>query len=89
MQVRDTLGALVQRFAALRLDAGGLHLSRLQRLNSLPVALKRIVMYSPAWVKSQNRMASTSNQVPFLAHFTTGCCLQESLDPGCRTHIHS
>lgn len=63
LQVRDTLGALAERFAALKLDNGGLHLSRLARMHSKAMALKRIVMYSPAWVKSQNRMASTSNQV--------------------------
>ena len=61
-QVRDTLGALAERFAVLRIDAGGLHLSRLARVHSRGLALKRIVMYSPNWVRSQNRMASTSNQ---------------------------
>ncbi len=62
-QVRDTLGALAERFTALKLNNGGLHLSRLKRMHGKALALKRIVMYSPAWVKSQNRMASTSNQV--------------------------
>lgn len=60
--MRDTLGALAERFAALRIDAGGLHLSRAARVHSRALALKRIVMYSPNWVRSQNRMASTSNQ---------------------------
>jgi len=63
-QVRDTLGALAERFAALRpAGAPGLVLSRLARRTARPLALKRVVQYSPAWVKSQNRMASTSNQV--------------------------
>ncbi|KAK9916419.1 hypothetical protein WJX75_002409 [Coccomyxa subellipsoidea] len=64
-QVRDTLGALAERFTALKLNNGGLHLSRLHRMHSKAMALKRIVQYSPAWVKSQNRMASTSNQETF------------------------
>ena len=63
-QVRDTLGALAERFAALRPGGSpGLVLSRLARRGARPLALKRVVQYSPAWVKSQNRMASTSNQV--------------------------
>lgn len=63
-QVRDTLGALAERFAALRPGGSpGLVLSRLSRRSARPLALKRVVQYSPAWVKSQNRMASTSNQV--------------------------
>jgi hypothetical protein len=66
-QVRDTLGALAERFAALRIDGGQLHASRLARTpgggnGSRGLALKRIVMYSPNWVRSQNRMSSTSNQ---------------------------
>ena len=86
-QVRDTLGALAERFTALKLNNGGLHLSRLMRMHSKAMALKRIVMYSPAWVKSQNRMASTSNQVPCSTHtipipsrygYTFSFCLQVS-----------
>jgi len=62
-QVRDTLGALAERFAALRPGgAPGLALSRLGARQARPLLLKRVVQYSPAWVKSQNRMASTSNQ---------------------------
>jgi DNA polymerase delta subunit 1 len=83
LQVRDTLGALAQRFAELRLDAGGLHISRLSRAHSSPVSLKRIVMYSPAWVKSQNRMASTSNQVPPIA-----CPASGKLGPGMQPAVH-
>ena len=73
LQVRDTLGALAERFAALRIDAGGLHLSRLARVHSRGLALKRIVMYSPNWVRSQNRMASTSNQARHSFPCTMSC----------------
>jgi len=69
-QVRDTLGALAERFAALRPGgAPGLALSRLGARQARPLLLKRVVQYSPAWVKSQNRMASTSNQVIFFLNF--------------------
>ena len=61
-QVRDTLGALAERFATLRIDGGVLHASRLARPHARGLALKRVVMYSPNWVRSQNRMSSTSNQ---------------------------
>jgi hypothetical protein len=71
-QVRDTLGALAERCAALKIDGSALHVSRLMRAESHGLAVKRITMYSPNWVKSQNRMSSTSNQVRCLmtADFT-------------------
>lgn len=53
VQVKNSLGVLAERFKALGLDGGGLHISRLQRMRSRPVTLKRITMYSAAWVKSQ------------------------------------
>lgn len=62
LQVRDTLGALADRCAALKIDGAALHVSRLLRRDSRGLAVKRITMYSPNWVKSQNRMSSTSNQ---------------------------
>ena len=62
MQVRDTLGALADRCVALKIDGAALHVSRLLRRESRGLAVKRITMYSPNWVKSQNRMSSTSNQ---------------------------
>jgi len=69
-QVRDTLGALAERVAALRPGgAPGLALSRLGARQARPLLLKRVVQYSPAWVKSQNRMASTSNQASFSARY--------------------
>ncbi|KAF5833190.1 DNA polymerase family B-domain-containing protein [Dunaliella salina] len=106
-QVRDTLGALVQRAEACQLppqptpvaDAstsqsarspaakasgsnalprqsngvGELHLSRLKTGHrSLPLSTKSIVTYSPSWVKSQSRMASTSNQETFAAEGMNG-----------------
>ena len=60
--MKDTLGALADRCAALKIDAGVLHVSRLLRADSRGLAVKRITMYSPNWVRSQNRMSSTSNQ---------------------------
>ena len=60
--MKDTLGALADRCAALKIDAGVLHVSRLLRSDSRGLAVKRITMYSPNWVRSQNRMSSTSNQ---------------------------
>ena len=67
LQVRDTLGALADRCAALKIDGAALHVSRLLRRESRGLAVKRITMYSPNWVKSQNRMSSTSNQACRLA----------------------
>ena len=60
--MKDTLGALADRCAALKIDAGVLHVSRLLHSDSRGLAVKRITMYSPNWVRSQNRMSSTSNQ---------------------------
>eukprot|EP00803_Ostreobium_quekettii_P009207 evm.model.scf_772EXC.4 EVM.evm.TU.scf_772EXC.4 scf_772EXC:31453-42840(-) len=58
-QARDTLGALQDRFRALGIK-GGVRISRLT--NGSEMKVSSVVMYSPAWVKSQARMASTSNQ---------------------------
>lgn len=66
-QVGDTLEVIAQRFAALRLAGGGLVLSRQAPACSRPLQTKRITMYSAAWVKSQSRMSSTSNQETFRA----------------------
>ncbi|KAL6749924.1 DNA polymerase family B-domain-containing protein [Haematococcus lacustris] len=85
-EVRDNLGALAQRAAALALPprhtlaggphsaagaeegvAGELQLSRLLPQYSPGLGTKSVVQYSPAWVKSQSRMASTSNQETFRA----------------------
>ena len=62
LQERDTLGALAERCASLKIDGAALHVSRLLPTESKGLAVKRITMYSPNWVKSQNRMSSTSNQ---------------------------
>lgn len=75
-QVRDTLGALRNRFERLRVDGGGLLLSRMVPVGggargsgtagdtaAFPMTVKSVVMYSAAWVKRQGRMTSTSNQV--------------------------
>ena len=68
LQVRDNLAALQTRWEVLKLQGDGrLHLSRLRGPGSKTLNVKSVVMYSPAWVKSQNRMASTSNQETFRA----------------------
>lgn len=41
MQVADTLGVLQARFAALRLEGGGLHLSRRLRPHSQNISVKK------------------------------------------------
>jgi DNA polymerase delta subunit 1 len=66
-QVKDNLGALSARFAALRISGGGLHLSRMRRDHSRQVGIKSVIQYRPNWVKNQQRMASTSNQETFRA----------------------
>ena len=93
LQVRDTLGALADRCASLKIDGAALHVSRLLRRESRGLAVKRITMYSPNWVKSQNRMSSTSNQACRLAitihkHFSRprpSCSASELYD---RTSSH-
>ena len=52
---------------ALKLEKGQLHISRFLTSQSKPLALKRVVQYTPNWVKNQQRMASTSNQETFRA----------------------
>jgi len=42
-QVRDTFGALVARFGRLQVDGGGMHLCRLERGRSKPLAVKGVV----------------------------------------------
>lgn len=59
-QMKDTLGALADRFKALRVEGGGLHLSRLLPTHSRAVSLKRVVQYSPNWVKNQQRVKAPS-----------------------------
>lgn len=56
------LGVLATRFSVLRLNQGACHVSRLRQGFSKPLKHASVVMYSPAWVKSQSRMASNSNQ---------------------------
>lgn len=52
-QVKDTLGALQKRCQALGLVSEALHLTRLAGAHARPLAIKRITMYSAAWMKSQ------------------------------------
>ena len=53
MQVRDTLGMLTGRFEALKIDGGSMFLGRLNSRNCRKLTLKRIVQYSPNWVRNQ------------------------------------
>lgn len=76
-QVRDNLGALATRFSALQLEGGCCQVSRAVRQHgssssSRALCIKSVVMYSVAWVKSQSRMASTSNQETFKADGVAG-----------------
>lgn len=71
-QVRDNLGVLAARFAALQVDGGSAFLSRAAGRFSKALATKSVVQYSVAWVKSQSRMASTSNQETFKAEGMSG-----------------
>ncbi|GIL72478.1 hypothetical protein Vretifemale_2820 [Volvox reticuliferus] len=74
-QVRDTLGAIRDRFERLRLEGGGLLVSRLAPVcgsggtaaTASPMTVRSVVMYSVAWVKRQGRMSSNSNQETFQA----------------------
>jgi DNA polymerase delta subunit 1 len=82
-QVGNTLETISQRFQALHLTSsyssgssgggragggGGLQLSRfLPQHAKSDIAIRRITMYSAAWVRSQSRMSSTSNQETFKA----------------------
>ncbi len=62
-QALDSVGALVTRADKLRM--GPLLLGRHA---TQAASLKSMVQYSPAWVKAQQRMASTSNQECFKAN---------------------
>lgn len=53
--MKDTLGALQERCQALGLALEALHLTRLTGPHARPLAIKRVTMYSAAWVKSQVR----------------------------------
>jgi len=77
-QVGSTLETISQRFQALKLTSrysigngggtGGLQLSRLLPQHAKhSISIRRITMYSAAWVRSQSRMSSTSNQETFKA----------------------
>ena len=62
------MGTLADRWKALKLgDGQGLLLGRHAGRWRKPVSVRKITMYSAAWVKSQARMASTSNQETFRA----------------------
>ena len=60
---------------ALRIEKGELHLSRACATHSKSLALKRVVQYTPNWVKNQQRMASTSNQETFRADVDGRLCI--------------
>ncbi len=52
-QVEHSLGALQARFSVLKIEGGGLRLGRMMGPGAPVLNLKRITMYSAAWVKSQ------------------------------------
>lgn len=79
-QVKETLDAIHARCTALGISAmgacqsrmgahaPGLYLSRHKYDKSAspkPIQVNKVTMYSAAWVKSQSRMSSTSNQETF------------------------
>lgn len=65
-QAADTLDAIRKRIEVLKIEGGQMYLSRALG-RQRPTAVKRVTMYSAAWVKSQSRMASTSNQETYKA----------------------
>lgn len=75
VQVKDSLGAVAERVKALRIEKGELHISRSSANHSKALALKRVVQYTPNWVKNQQRMASTSNQETFRADVDGRLCI--------------
>jgi DNA polymerase delta subunit 1 len=64
-QVNDTLGAIARRCDALglgaALDAALARSGGAAGAPAKPLALRRVAMYSASWVRSQSRMAATSN----------------------------
>ncbi len=54
-QVKETLAAIQERAKVLGLQADALHLTRLAGGHARPLSVRKITMYSAAWVKSQVR----------------------------------
>ena len=55
-QVKETLAAIQERAKVLGLQADALHLTRLAGAHARPLSVRKITMYSAAWVKSQVRV---------------------------------
>ena len=55
LQVKETLAAIQERAKVLGLQADAMHLTRLAGIYARPLSVKRVTMYSAAWVKSQVR----------------------------------
>ena len=53
--MKETLAAIQERAKVLGLQADALHLTRLAGAYARPLSVKRVTMYSAAWVKSQAR----------------------------------
>jgi len=51
--VKETLAAIQERAKVLGLQADAMHLTRLAGVHARPLSVKRVTMYSAAWVKSQ------------------------------------
>ena len=71
-QLENTLEAIQQRWKYLRLGKGDLYLSRYLPDFAAPVSMKKVTMYSAAWVRAQTRMSSISNQETFRADNVDG-----------------
>ena len=78
-QLRDTLAAIQQRWETLGLTDNSLHLSRYLPKFSKPLSVRKITTYSAAWVRSQSRMSSTSNQETFRADEVEGRVVMDLL----------
>ena len=58
--MKETLAAIQERAKVLGLQADALHLTRLAGIHARPLSVKRVTMYSAAWVKSQVRSGDVS-----------------------------
>ena len=76
MQVKETLAAIQERAKVLGLQADALHLTRLAGVHARPLAVRKVTMYSAAWVKSQVHVAdaTVSAQRPMSGHLSCIDC---------------
>ena len=67
LQVKETLAAIQERAKVLGLQADAMHLTRLAGIYARPLSVKRVTMYSAAWVKSQVQCIQSVVTLCFLA----------------------